>query len=457
MGITRTIAGTLFAVSTLLASGSVSASAKVVFEADSAAAIESRTRADFPYTVDQAMKLMQKQHPEINTDSMQSFLKNHYIEGKMFDGNMMIHRKAPKNINLLHPKYTDGFNGRGSAASDSRIAYVDSVIAWYQGRNPQGLAHEVTYEFTIDVPYSPELEGDTIRVWMPLPMKTQRQPRVEILSTFPSKYILSDGRSVHNSIYMEQPVVKGKTTHFSTKVKFENRGQWNRPEDILANLKPYDKNSEFYKEYTAVELPHIIRMDSLAKAIVGDETNPFKQSEMVYDYIIKRYPWAGAREYSTLECIPEYVITQGFGDCGQVSLLYISLMRTLGVPARWESGWMLHPHETNWHDWAEVYFEGIGWVPVDTSFGRYVNANNDVCNFYSHGMDAHRMASNLGVCGKLYPEKKFVRSETVDFQAGEVETTKGNLFYPYFDSALKIIDIHPLTVEKKCCGKADCK
>ena len=124
---------------------------------------------------------------------------------------------------------------------------------------------------------------------------------------------------------------------------------------------------------------------------------------------------------------------------------YISLMRSLGVPARWESGWMLHPGETNLHDWAEVYFEGIGWVPVDTSFGRYRGADDEeIVNFYSHGIDAHRFASNTGVCGELYPAKKYVRSETVDFQVGEVETGKANLFYPAWDSDLEIISIEPI-------------
>ena len=103
-------------------------------------------------------------------------------------------------------------------------------------------------------------------------------------------------------------------------------------------MRPYDTESETYRRYTAMEAPHIVRLDSMARAIVGAETNPLRQSELVYDYIYHHYPWAGAREYSTIECIPQYVIDEGHGDCGQVSLLYISLMRTLGVPARWESG-----------------------------------------------------------------------------------------------------------------------
>jgi hypothetical protein len=123
-------------------------------------------------------------------------------------------------------------------------------------------------------------------------------------------------------------------------------------------------------------------------------------------------------------------------------------MRSLGIPARWESGWMLHPGEKNLHDWAEVYFEGIGWVPVDASFGRYTGADNQrIANFYSTGMDAHRFVSNRGVCGDLFPPKKFIRSETVDFQLGEVECSRGNLFYPAWHQHLKLISVKPITTK----------
>lgn len=96
-----------------------------------------------------------------------------------------------------------------------------------------------------------------------------------------------------------------------------------------------------------------------------------------------------------------------------------------------------------------MYFEGIGWVPVDTSFGRYTAADREETRqFYSHGMDAHRFSTNHGVCGELYPPKKFVRSETVDFQPGEVETGRGNLFYPAWNCSFKLTSVKPVKTDK---------
>ena len=89
-------------------------------------------------------------------------------------------------------------------------------------------------------------------------------------------------------------------------------------------------------------------------------------------------------------------------------------------------------------------------MPIDVSFGRYGNtADKDAQTFYSHGMDSHRFSTNKGVCGELYPPKKYVRSETVDFQAGEVECSRGNLFYPGWNSYFQLISVEPVEVSSK--------
>lgn len=429
----------------------------VWIEADSAAAIKSRLLSDFSLTFNEAKDAINKRYnTDFDSAQIREFADRHYIETKVIDGVERVHRKSPGNLKLLNPAMNGGWKLRGGTASPARIAYADSVIAFTEGRNPLGAAHSVRYRFSIDVPFNDALRGDTLRVWMPFPIESARQSDVRVISAFPADYVLSRDaapspeENVHNSIYFVQPVADGKTTHFEYVCEFTNKGQYFSPEFIRANIRPYDRESDLYRRYTAVEKPHIIHAPELARQIVGDETDPYRQSELVYDYIINHYPWAGAREYSTLTCIPEYVIRENHGDCGQVSLLYISLMRSLGVPARWESGWMLHPGEKNLHDWAEVYFEGVGWVPVDVSFGRYTPAADPrTVKFYSTGMDAHRLAANLGVCRPFYPEKKFVRSETVDAQLGEVESTRGNLFYPGWDQNLQIIDIHPIEITRK--------
>lgn len=415
-------------------------------ETDSAQAVHARLLYDFPLTYAQAVDQLIEAYPGINADSVRSYARRHYIETMVIDGEERMHRKAKRNLGLLNPAMNGGWKHRGWDASPQRLAYADSIMQYTAGKLPDGGAHRVRVRFQIDVPASEWISGDTLSIWMPYPIKTARQGDIRLIATSLPDYVISSpDRSHHGTICFRTPASASDTTSVWYEAEFTTRGQYFSPEYITKHMLPYDTESEEYKTYTRFDGPHYARLDSLAHAIVGDETNPYRQSELVFDYIIGHYPWAGAREYSTIPCLPQYVVDEGHGDCGQVALLYISLMRSLGVPARWESGWMLHPGEKNYHDWAEVYYNGIGWVPVDVSFGRYATADNDALrNFYSTGIDSYRFAANTGVSDNFYPPKRYLRSETVDNQAGEVETTRGNLFYPAWDSTLSIISIEPI-------------
>lgn len=438
----KTTFALIFAACTAL----TASAAPTWLEADSAQAIAARTRADFPFTLAEFAAAAAEKYPQYaDSARFQRAVQQRYIETMAFGDTVRVFRKGLRNLGLLDPELNGGWTSRNFDVAPHRIVSVDSAVASCAGPKHLTAGRRYTYRFSIDVPGSSEL-GDSIFVWMPVPFESERQSNVKIISASPANYTLSGDRSVHNTLHFRAAAPEpGQIAHFEYTASYDACGQYFDPQFIRQNLRPYDTSSELYRQYTAVDEPHMARLDSLARAIAGDASDPFTASERVYDYIESTYPWAGAREYSTIPCIPRYVLAEGHGDCGQVSLLYISLMRTLGIPARWESGWMLHPGAKNYHDWAEVYFEGVGWVPVDVSFGRYVKADDPrTRNFYSTGLDQYRFATNRGVCGEFFPPKQFVRSETVDHQAGEVECSRGNLFWPAWDQSFTIISMNPL-------------
>lgn len=409
-------------------------------EPDSASAMKYRLNRDFSYTVDDIKAKL----PEISPEKIDEYIANGYIESMQIDGVTKIHRKAPGNVKLLAPDLRGEWKGRKSSFTESEQKMVAKNIANSVGDGTPVDTIRITYRFTIDVPTHDFLRGDTLTVYMPVPFESARQSRVRILSASPADYVLSTlDRSVHNTICFRQPVT-ADTTHFEYVCEYDVAAQYYDPEYIRKNIRPYDKNSELYKKYTAMEAPHIVQLDSAyLKSIVGDTTDPYEMSNKVIDYIAASIPWAGAREYSTIPCMPEYVINGGHGDCGQVTMLYLSIMRSLGIPTRWESGWWMLPGAVNFHDWGEVYYEGVGWVPVDISYGRYPEqfGPDNMRDYYHNGMDHWRLSANQGICGDFFPPKRFIRSETVDNQAGEVESTKGNLFYPGWNQHLEIISI----------------
>jgi transglutaminase-like putative cysteine protease len=115
------------------------------------------------------------------------------------------------------------------------------------------------------------------------------------------------------------------------------------------------------------------------------------------------------------------------------------MLRYKGIPARWQSGWMMHPGEVNLHDWAEYYVKGIGWIPIDVSFGRGGNSDNPVPKyFFISGIDSYRLYVNNNFSDEFYPKKKYPRSETVDFQRGEVETKAENLYFDKWEYRMEV-------------------
>ena len=99
---------------------------------------------------------------------------------------------------------------------------------------------------------------------------------------------------------------------------------------------------------------------------------------------------------------------------------------------------MLHPKSENLHDWGEVYFEGIGWVPFDQSFGLVDSEDEDTHWFFLGGNDAYHFIVNDDFGQPLYPAKTFPRSETNDFQRGEVEWKGGNLYFDKWDYSFDV-------------------
>lgn len=399
-----------------------------------------RIRRDFSLDPAKGREQLEKRLGHAATDAQIDYWKSkRYIETATIDGKEMWFRRGVGNFFLLNREdFSAAIEREKKGTHDYYMRFLNEAMQTPVGAHNLRNPHRWQITFTLTVAPDAIPDGDTLHVWLPYPMETVRQTDVKLVRSS-APMTVSKG-TVHTTAYMEGVAHKGEPTKFTATYSFTTAEQYFSRAEILSKLKPYDTSSETYKKYTAEERPHIMKtakMRELAQRIVGDEKNPVLQASMIYDWIASSFLWAGAREYSTIANIPEYVLREGHGDCGQVSLLYITLVRSLGIPARWESGFMLHPGATNYHDWAETYFEGVGWVPTDASFGRDM-VGEDHADYYKTGIDLYRFVVNRGVNGEFNPKKKFIRSETVDNQAGEVEWKGGNLEYTDWSSELHV-------------------
>ena len=385
-------------------------------------------------------------YPEVTDSMLDTWEKEKSLEVMEIDGEKWYFTNAGPNLFRINKEAQavkeakDGVSLSGSEQVNMKhLPEVMNELRSSGTTQSTPVGMEVTYTLTVKANVVPD--GEIIRCWLPYPREdNRRQKNVALLAVSDSEYTIAPKDALHRTLYMEKKAVKDQQAVFSFSFRYTSAAEWFNLTDEM--IQPYDTSSTLYKEFTAERSTHILftpAIRELSRQVVGNETRPLQMVRKIFTYINNNYPWASAREYSTVPNIPEYVIENKHGDCGMVSLLFITLCRLNGIPAKWQSGFMMHPGDVNLHDWAEIYFKGIGWVPVDQSFGIPTFASSDDTRyFFSNGIDAYRLIVNDDFSAPLVPAKQFTRSETVDFQRGEVEWRKGNL---YFDQWKWKIDV----------------
>jgi hypothetical protein len=415
-----------------------------VKKADSLAQIAERTGLDFNLTEQQIISRLNKSLGNYSQQDKETWEKNGWLEWRMINGEKRYFSRAASNLKLVKDFNLEKAKRDSSIASDKNIIFrknhTESIIRITTGDGRPAVPINMKIDYTLTINPDAVPPGEIVRCWLPYPKENNlRQNMVNFISCSYPGYIISPDSAIHRTIYMEAKSEKGIPLVFRVSYNYQSSGQYFDLNKL--KIKPYDKNSSTYKTYTSEQLPQIRFSETikqLADSITRSEDNPTLIVRKIYYWFNKNIPWAGAMEYSIMPDIPEYVLTNKRGDCGMQTFLLISMLRYKGIPVKWQSGWMMPPDDKNLHDWCEVYYEGVGWVPVDISYELQYSDKPETKEFYISGIDSYRLIVNDGISGVLYPEKKFLRSEPFDFQRGEVEWRGGNLYFDKWDYNMKI-------------------
>ena len=408
--------------------------------------LSQRYAVDFDRTEKNVKNYIQEYIPDVTDAQIEDWTKSGKLESMVIGKRRMYFHSAAPNLFRIVPELAalkaekDSSSGlEGHQIIDSQTIpviekAVEDNLAAGKPDPYYALPKRMRVTYRLTVPANTLRPGKHLRCWLPYPRSdVGRQTDVKFIEAgvngvpySKDKIIFSDPECAHGSLYMEAEAQRWKDVTFYEVFEYVSCGEWH-PIDSSKVL-PYNTESPEYKEYTAEREKHLIfteRIRRTADSLTAGIENPYLQAKAIYSWIDKTFPWASAREYSTIENIPEYVLSSGHGDCGQVTLLFMTLCRAKGIPTRWQSGFMMHPGDKNLHDWCEAYFEGYGWVPVDQSFGVTPYGGY----FFLGGIEPYRMIVNTDFGREMSPAKNYPRSETVDFQRGEVEWEQGNLYF----------------------------
>ena len=402
---------------------------------------------DFSKTREQVKEYIRKYIPDVTDRQLDEWEKTGELECRVIDGEKKYFHNAAPNLfrinkecaRLKAKRDTPGRDGEVTVREDNTRAVMKQAA---KSKERIGDPKHFRIRYTITVKPDAVPEGETVRCWMPMPRTdVPRQKNVKLLSTSQPDFVRSPMDYAHSTVYMEKKAEAGKPTVFSEEFEFDAYGAWFDLDTAATTT--YDTTSDLYKTYTSERDCHMVftpQIRALAERLTQGAATPLAKARRIFKWVEDNFPWASAREYSTIENIPAYVLDNHHGDCGQVTLLFLTLCRSLGIPAHFQSGFMLHPGEENLHDWGEIYVPEHGWVPVDQSFGIPSYAKNEQeTYFFFGGIDSFRMIVNNDYGCPLYPAKQFPRSETVDFQRGEVEWAGGNLYFDQWRWKLEVV------------------
>ncbi|RLE69653.1 MAG: transglutaminase domain-containing protein [Thermoprotei archaeon] len=402
-----------------------------------------RIRYDHPYSFDEALNILRKEIPNISENEFKKLMEERCIDYKIIEGEERFYRRFIANLFFLCPKYIEK-SVKAKERIRKRKEYrkklvetLNKIILSGEGyRNSR--IHKV--KMTIKVKPNSVPEGEIIRCWIPFPRKCLLQPEWKLISAYPSEYFLAPEDYLQRTIYFEQESRGSKPTIFEIEYEYKVQSYYRK---ISADvIQEYDENSRVFKENVLEKPPHISftpYLTRLAWSIVGNERNPYIKAMKIFKWIIKNIRYAYAYDYSTYLNISEYVARNKRGDCGMQGLLFITLCRIVGVPARWQSGWYANPESYGMHDWTQFYVEPYGWLYADPSFANSLTKTmGEIGMFYFGNIDYYRLIFNNDISVQFTPEKKYFRSDMIDSQRGELEWNEENLYYDKWDYEMKI-------------------
>jgi hypothetical protein len=418
---------------------------RVRWKADSLGQIAKRILLDFTLTEEQVTEQLRgNMGDRFSVEDKKRWEENGWLEYRVINGEKRYFKRAASNLVLLN-QFHLARSERDSAIAQSkeiifRKNHTQSIIRASEQQPVPVLPVEMVINYTVTVKADAVPDGEIIRCWLPYPKENHlRQKNAYLEAISNEDFILAPDTCVHRTIYLENKAIKGKPTIFSILYSYTSLGQYVNLSSI--NIQPYNTKSDLYKKYTAEQPPQICFTEdvkNLADSITGNEKDPREIVRKLFYWFNQNIPWAGAPEYSIISNIPEYVIKNKRGDCGMQTFLFISMLRYKGIPVHWQSGWMVSPDGKDLHDWCEIYYEGLGWVPADIQFNLQFSNDKETKEFYMSGIDSYRMIINDDISGTLFPPKKYLRSDPFDFQRGEVEWDGGNLYFDKWDYQMNI-------------------
>ena len=384
----------------------------------------------FLYTQEEAIAICQEKLYDFTKEEFEQLFKESVFEFLFINNVMKFKDDFFDNLIKTRPIYQNRLK-QSLTNKENRDEIIQEIM------QKKDIKYKIHVKIAMKMKEEFEEIGNTIRVWLPIPIEYAQVEDVKIIKTSSKNAIINENEVGQRSVYFEEKLQHDQ--EFSVEYEFINHIRY-------LELDEQQVQECQMKEYLDECPPHIVftpYLKQLVKDIVGDEQNSLLKAKKIYDYMTTHIPYSFVRSYITLPCLSEYMATGFKGDCGIYAVLFITLCRIAGIPASWQSGLYCTPTTIGNHDWARFYIEPYGWLFCDCSFGGsgFRNHSELQRQFYFGHLDPYRIPSAIEFQSDLVPHKTFMRRDPYDHQTGEIEYIDRYIDEDEYDMYQEIIEV----------------
>ena len=400
-----------------------------------------RLPLDYSHNFEQAVARCQANISDFTAEELTKLQDNNDVEWIFINGEVYFLNRFMENLINCYPEYAARCTNPEKLDNPERKKMLNEQIAKMKENGKAGYH----YKMRVSLKTNPEKArvGTPVKVHLLLPLEYAQIKNVNILSySDAEKVTVADSEVMQRTICFEETLKEADKEYF-VEFEFDNISKYVNPDPEKVSLAQP-------KFYTDEVLPHIQftpYIQALTKEIIGDETNPLKKARMIYDYVTSHVNYSFMPNYFTNPNLVEYIAVGGKGDCGIQALMFITLCRCAGVPARWQSGVYTHPLNAGSHDWAQYYVAPYGWLYADPSFGTssYRAGNFERRDFYAYNLEPFRLPSCQEFQQQYYPvPKDHMRRDPYDTQGGEIEYIDRAFEPDEYDYDCEILESYPI-------------
>lgn len=379
-------------------------------------AMDAMLPAAYPYSREEAARILDETISDFRMEELDYFQDTDAADWIYINGEVRFRRNFMNNLITtradIAARVKDKKRLEGGKANS---ALLDQTIAKMKDRGE--IAYRMRIRASVQVKPEHYRPGKKLRVHIPVPIVGQQISDVKIIATSHEPVKISAPDYPQRTVCFEG--VYAPDTELWVEYEFVNRMKYVNPDP--AKVLPAQPTF-----YTQEQAPHIVfkpYIKDLALSIVGSETNPLVKARKIYDYVTSAPIYSFMPPYFVIEDLPGFMATRLKGDCGVFALLFITLCRCAGVPARWQSGLYTTPLEIGMHDWAQFYVAPYGWLYVDCSFGNsaFHKGLDYRRDFYFGNLDPFRMVAASEFQHEFDPPRRYMRYDPYDNQDGEAE------------------------------------